>query len=389
MAMEADPGFDVEESVAVGDSLFAFPSAVHAELLANVQRLYDAQVWTIDACRSMEEWVSLRHGVAYRTARVLVKAAHVIEAHPDLAEALACGTISVDHLAPLDQLRDLRPDEHWLAAAASMSVGQLEAAARAVKEREPDPVTSSQVRLRGNRTNDGWNLTGKLTAEDGEAIKEAFDKLVERQPPHTDEHGNALYPPLEERYGQALVELATGTPAPEVLVTVHVDAATLAGGDGPLCQTGRGIRIRSDVARYLATTGRIQMIINDAEGRPIGIGRASRKVPPWLERQVLLRDRHCQVQGCTRTDFLHIHHIRWWSEGGETNLDNLCAICGYHHRMLHRHGWRLSGTPRDGYLWISPAGVTARHGPHAPPTNTFTHRFNALLSSAARPRTRT
>src|SRR5918996_323879 len=59
--------------------------------------------------------------------------------------------------------------------------------------------------------------------------------------------------------------------------------------------------------------------------------------------------------------------VRWWEQGGPTDIDNLCLLCRRHHRLMHegRHWVRLvDGHPRfyrpDG-TWIRP--------PNPPPTN--------------------
>ena len=124
------------------------------------------------------------------------------------------------------------------------------------------------------------------------------------------------------------------------------------------------------------------MIIN-ADGKPIGIGRSSRKIPHWLERQVLLRDKHCRFPGCTRISRLHSHHIVHWADGGTTDLDNLLTLCQSHHHAIHRDGWRLAGTVCEGIEWERPNGTIARHGPQPPPwDHAMKERFAHLMMLA-------
>lgn len=66
-------------------------------------------------------------------------------------------------------------------------------------------------------------------------------------------------------------------------------------------------------------------------------GRKRRVPNAALVRTVLMRDRTCQAPGCGRSRHLHIHHVRFWSQGGTTDPDNLILLCGSHHRALH-HG---------------------------------------------------
>ena len=64
--------------------------------------------------------------------------------------------------------------------------------------------------------------------------------------------------------------------------------------------------------------------------------------------------------------FAEAHHIRWWSEGGRTDLHNLALICSFHHKLVHEYGWRIERL-RDGTTaWFHLDGVPHVAGP-APP----------------------
>ena len=59
-----------------------------------------------------------------------------------------------------------------------------------------------------------------------------------------------------------------------------------------------------------------------------------------------------------------MHH---WAHGGRTSLDNLVLLCGFHHRLLHEGGFRMSldaaGTaPR----FFTPAGAEIAPAPDVP-----------------------
>ena len=72
---------------------------------------------------------------------------------------------------------------------------------------------------------------------------------------------------------------------------------------------------------------------------------AKRQIPPSTRRALVARDRDCVFNGCHRpAAWCDGHHVRWWTRGGETNLENLALVCGRHHRMLHEDGWTLERT---------------------------------------------
>jgi 5-methylcytosine-specific restriction endonuclease McrA len=66
-----------------------------------------------------------------------------------------------------------------------------------------------------------------------------------------------------------------------------------------------------------------------------------RIIPARIKHEVFLRDQgQCQQKEpdgkpCQNKTFLHLHHIKPVSEGGETTLENLITICSAHHRYIH------------------------------------------------------
>lgn len=82
----------------------------------------------------------------------------------------------------------------------------------------------------------------------------------------------------------------------------------------------------------------------------------------------------CPVPDCRHAaDNCEIHHIKPWSRGGPTNMDNLATLCPYHNRTndddpQRRHRGRIHnirGTP----TWVSPRGY---------PVANSHHRFGAM-----------
>ncbi|AWB81362.1 HNH endonuclease [Corynebacterium yudongzhengii] len=87
----------------------------------------------------------------------------------------------------------------------------------------------------------------------------------------------------------------------------------------------------------------------------------------------------CPVPDCRcAADMCEIHHVKAWSRGGETNLDNLAVLCRYHNRMndddpAHPRRGRIEiidGAP----VWRSPRGyaVANEHHPYGAMQTLFT-----------------
>lgn len=87
----------------------------------------------------------------------------------------------------------------------------------------------------------------------------------------------------------------------------------------------------------LTCAARLDIAIS-AAGHPADLGRARRAPDARLRGLLWVRDRGCAVPGCGATRNVHAHHVRWWSQGGPTDLHNLVLLCGFHHHRVHEAG---------------------------------------------------
>jgi 5-methylcytosine-specific restriction endonuclease McrA len=69
-------------------------------------------------------------------------------------------------------------------------------------------------------------------------------------------------------------------------------------------------------------------------------GKVSRHIPKAIERAVRERDRTCTFEAngrrCGSTYFLQVDHIRPFSRGGPSTMENLRLLCGAHNRLVWR-----------------------------------------------------
>jgi hypothetical protein len=99
-------------------------------------------------------------------------------------------------------------------------------------------------------------------------------------------------------------------------------------------------------ARRLACDAGLLVVQEDEVGNVLDIGRKTRVIPPAMARALAIRDSGCcQFPGCCESRYTEGHHIKHWSDGGETKLDNLVTLCRYHHRELHKGLFFLSLKP--------------------------------------------
>jgi hypothetical protein len=86
--------------------------------------------------------------------------------------------------------------------------------------------------------------------------------------------------------------------------------------------------------------------LHDAVRETLYVGRAHRTPPRRLRTALAARDRHCQLPDCrVASDRCRAHHVRFWSQGGRTVLDNLVLVCEVHHTRIHLEKWHVTPTP--------------------------------------------
>lgn len=187
-------------------------------------------------------------------------------------------------------------------------------------------------------------VDGRLDPEGGAMLQTALNALTSPVP------GDARR--AEQRRADALVELCrrqldggglpeTGRQKPHLSVTVP--AAALAGmpgtAGGELTWAGT---VPAATVQRLACDASLTVVALDSADLPIDVGRATRTIPSQLSRALRVRDGGCRFPGCDAPiDWTDGHHLRHWTDGGETNLANLALLCGFHHRLVHEGGWRL------------------------------------------------
>ena len=128
---------------------------------------------------------------------------------------------------------------------------------------------------------------------------------------------------------------------------MHVDTATLSGGDGERCEIDHGPPLAAPTARRLTCDASLVRVL-ERDGVPLDVGRKTRSIPPALRRALAARDGGCRFPGCTSHRFVDAHHIEHWADGGD-KPDNLVLLCRHHHRLVHEGGYTLAAAT-DGRL---------------------------------------
>jgi hypothetical protein len=272
---------------------------------------------------------------------------------PGVAAAMAEGELSEDHVEVLAEAMAALPsvaEEHVVEYARQNEPRSAKAFCKALAYRldqdgpEPkdsDPVPRKNV-LRRQWRGGRYLLSADLDAETGAKLDALIDPLAKPEP-----HDQRLAP---EREGDALCEVvdlalrAGGARihgGERVQLTVTVDYDKLREGIGTaLLDNGEHLPM-SQVRKMACDAGIIPTLLG-SRSQIHDVGRKTRAINAGLRRVLVARDKGCAFPGCTRPPkHCEAHHIRFWSEGGKTNADNLVLLCRRHHDLVHHSEWQI------------------------------------------------
>ena len=365
----------------IGEAMDHFAGLVSAgwgrvcELIAEVDV---RQSWMADGARSLIDWVCVRLRVRHQTAVQLVGVARRLVDLPLLAEMLGSGVLSLDQVDAISRIATPDTEADVIAETSGLSIPMLYRRARrhqgVSKEEERSVWERRQLLRQWNLDESELRFRGRLPAAEGRIFDEAVDSRVDGMDVNPE---TGMFDPLQTRSADALVELAAsnggGDGAPAQL-TVFAELEALTTVDRGWAVLDNTALICNETARRLGCDAVVEWVITQ-NGKPIGIGRRSRKIPGWLRRLVYHRDgNQCRHPGCNNTRWLQVHHIIGWGDGGPTNLDNLILLCGVHHRWVHERDWHITGPP-EARVFRRPDWT-----PHPNPRRTLHPRLAHLVS---------
>ncbi len=327
-----------------------------------------------------------------RDARRVAKVAERLAEMPNTAERLAAGDITMDHASALVTAAeqcgtaavDSDPDLLEQAKEAS-SESFARQARRFAAAKSPDRGEALLERQRRARAASAFTdpdtgmgrIFGAFDPISFNLIEQAFDN-------HTDAlwraDGGRDGQPEEARTSQqrradALFELITGRDAAtrkplesagggvrakaSAQLVVVADIGVIDGTDphGRCEIIGTG-PVPPGILAELSPDTRLTGMIFAGQGRPLWMGRSLRLANTHQHLAVAVRDQGCVTCGAPMHR-CEIHHNREWENGGATDIDNLTALCGPHHRAHHNHQ-RSDGARNENHR---PATAPSRNHP--------------------------
>ena len=359
------------------DALHAHISGAHRnlfELIAEADRL---EAWRESGARDTAHFLSIRYGISCWKASRWIHTAHALEGLPRISGALRSGQLGIDKVVELTRFATAETESNLVTWARGVSVACIRRKADVAVRQAIEDVRDAQASrfLSWWHFDDGrrFGLEAELPAAEGAVLARAIERLAEQLPVMPGEEGACH---ADARRADALVALAStslaGDPDPDrAAVVVHAPLEALISGEAGCELEGGGV-IHAETAKRLLCSSRVQAMIEDGMGQPVGVGRMAREPSAWMLRQLRYRDSECRFPGCGARRFTQAHHIEWWERGGRTDLDNLLLVCTFHHKLVHEFGWTVSRAREGTVRWSHPDGTRYR-GP-APPAETFEPR---------------
>jgi Domain of unknown function (DUF222)/HNH endonuclease len=363
---------------------------------------YDARrgwaAWDMPSCAA---WLAWRCQLAPGAAREQVRTARALRDLPLVRAEFAAGRMSYAKARALTRIAAPGTEAGLIEITRAMTAGQAERFARAHRQATEAEASAGQPKAARRKLTWRWDeetgelsLTVHLPAADGAVVLQALRAAAgDLDHPHEEAAGVSAETrdvsaetrpePLKvaaQDLAEALTEVAGAYLAGKIAaagnadiyqVIIHTTPHGLTGGvsaetpppaghpaSPARCHLEDGPAIGFGAAQLAACNATLSVMLHDAAGDVLNVGRRARTATARIRRAVRERDRYrCTFPGCQsrRTD---LHHITYWRNGGQTSAANMHLLCRTHHRLVHDRGYIITrGT--HGWIFTAPGtGVT-------------------------------
>jgi len=348
-------------------------NAATYELLVLIREFDERAGWLKWGLKNCAEWLAWRCDVSMTTALEKVRVAHALKTLPGISGAFSPGELSYSKVRALTRVANRGNEDDLLVFALRSTAAHVAERCRELRCGSEDSIDSAarayakrSLRIRRDLNRHTVTVTVELPLDTGELVEKALDKARDGEVMAIPDLADTSW---STRQADAFVNLMgsylsddnNGTHGNDnYLVTVHVDQSALAGGEGRSAMP-------IDSVKRLCCDSHAVVITEDDKGEPLSIGRKSRTVPTAMQRALRARDINCcTFPGCSNRRYLHCHHVKHWSNGGETSLDNLMLLCTRHHTLVHEGGFRIEKDFQDRWTYLRPDGIALpRFGYHS------------------------
>lgn len=371
---------------------------------------------------STAAWLAWRCGLGSRTARDQVSVARRLQYLPNIAAAMASGSLSYTKVRALCRVATPANERDVLDLAVAFTAAQLEEVLRRYKAvddtgspvPDPEPADPSSIGFAWNDYGrldvradlsalDGATVIAWLRAEAEAIMREELEGGTAEPSLHCGcsgapgEGGSSHEPcndgsaeptaarrdrvsPRSQRFAQALVRAAgrrldallgrSGEKRDRHVILVHAELETLCGLSGSPGYLDGGPAITAEeLDALLERQTPMQLLVKDSQGNPLFLGRTTKEPNRYFRRAMRVRDHgRCQFPGCANELRLNGHHVLWWvRDEGPTDIWNVVSLCPRHHGLVHRGEFRVEADGKGGFTFIrSRDGVVLENSPQLP-----------------------
>ena len=331
---------------------------------------------------STGSWLARQTRTTGRDADRQMMLADRLGSAPRTGAALAAGDLSADHALVVTDALGKLPDQvtdrqrsmvesDLVARAARVDPGELRRAARrALAAVEPDPAVvdahenqllaseeeaaRAKTKLTLHDNGDG-TVSGSFTVPTlaGDILRKVLDAMTapRRQGARAVRSDRAPLTDWSQRRGTAFVELLEHLPtdhlhaktAATVVVQLRHDVLL-----GALAAAGVDTDnpISAATARRLACTAGVIPTVLGGVSLPLDLGREQRLFTEAQRVALATKHTHCGADGCQRPfAWCELHHLKPWSHGGRTDLDQAVPLCAFHHHLIHDDSYHHRDRP--------------------------------------------
>ncbi|HKZ73636.1 MAG TPA: DUF222 domain-containing protein, partial [Steroidobacteraceae bacterium] len=243
-------------------------NAANHRLLVLIAEFDRRNGWSDWATQSCAHWLNYRCGIDLGAARERVRVAHALEKLPRIAAEMARGKLSYSKVRALTRIACSQNEEYLLSIALHGTASHVEKLVRHYRRAKDAEELSREARQQAGRgiscffDEDGsLVLNGRLPAEAGALLLEAFDAAMkEIPPPDVSAETPGERPSIAVRRADALAVIAESFVAQgsDALqggerhqIVVHVDAEALRDRCAGRCELEEGPALAAESARRL------------------------------------------------------------------------------------------------------------------------------------------
>jgi hypothetical protein len=158
-----------------------------------------------------------------------------------------------------------------------------------------------------------------------------------------------------------------GGDIPSITMVIRMTKESLLTGLGIAEIDGIDETISAGTARRMAGEAGIIPAVLGGPSEVLDFGKTRRLFSTAQKLAFGERDGGCAFGGCTAPpSYTEAHHIIWWSDIENTDLDNGILLCGFHHHRIHDGGWDIVFQHGVPYFipppWVDPGRAPRRGG---------------------------